>query len=300
IKDIKLALEGRTGIPPSNQRLISKGKVLEDEREVSGLRKLLLVGSKAEDVELAIGTPAQSVRVRDDLAGDVVPKGFKRVPLPFLMKPEERSPYRFERIEILPGLPEQDRAREILESLANDPGIMAVLAKHRWTVGALCEMMPEGQVGISDVCVMGLNENRGQRILLRLRTDDLAGFRKILSIRKVLYHELSHNVYGEHDNDFYQLMRQVEREATELDWTQQGGRAVNARRAVHRMDDAGAAGGGGGYVLVREAFEGGSGRLGGSSEVLTGIFSARELAAQAAVLRLSEEEKEVEEACGCG
>ena len=40
-------------------------------------------------------------------------------------------------------------------------------------------------MGVSEVCVMGLNENRGQRIRLRLRTDDLQGFRKILSIKKV-------------------------------------------------------------------------------------------------------------------
>jgi WLM domain len=41
------------------------------------------------------------------------------------------------------------------------------------------------QVGVSDVCVMGLNENHGQTIRLRLRTDDLQGFRKPLSIKKV-------------------------------------------------------------------------------------------------------------------
>ena len=42
-------------------------------------------------------------------------------------------------------------------------------------MGALCELYPEGQVGVSDVCVMGLNQNSGQKILLRLRTDDLQG-----------------------------------------------------------------------------------------------------------------------------
>ena len=61
-----------------------------------------------------------------------------------------------------------------------------------------CEIFRE-----SDVCVMGLNENHGQRILLRLRTDDLKGFRKILSIKQVLCHELAHNVHSEHDNNFY-------------------------------------------------------------------------------------------------
>jgi hypothetical protein len=54
-------------------------------------------------------------------------------------------------------------------------GVLAVLKKHKWSVGALCELYPEGQVGVSDVCVMGLNQNSGQKILLRLRTDDLQG-----------------------------------------------------------------------------------------------------------------------------
>lgn len=64
------------------------------------------------------------------------------------------------------------------------------MQKYKWTVGCLCEMYPEGYVGVSDVCVMGLNENKGQKILLRLRTDDLKGFRKILSIRKVRFFQL--------------------------------------------------------------------------------------------------------------
>lgn len=37
------------------------------------------------------------------------------------------------------------------------------------------------QVGVSDKCVMGLNQNHGMKILLRLRTDDLQGFRKVRS-----------------------------------------------------------------------------------------------------------------------
>ncbi|CAN0569874.1 unnamed protein product, partial [Ectocarpus sp. 12 AP-2014] len=112
---------------------------------------------------------------------------------------------------------EEETARKILESLAADPGVRAVLEKHRWTVGALCELYPEGKVGVSDTCVMGLNQNHGMKILLRLRTDDLQGFRKILSIRKVLFHELAHNEFSDHDDNFYMLMRQVRYAAWEVD-----------------------------------------------------------------------------------
>jgi hypothetical protein len=80
---------------------------------------------------------------------------------------------------------------------------------------------------------LGLNENRGQRIFLRLRTDDLKGFRKILSIRKVLYHELAHNVHSDHGDNFFMLMRQIEREAKELDWRSGRGSTVGATRHQH-------------------------------------------------------------------
>lgn len=52
------------------------------------------------------------------------------------------------------------------------------MTKHRWSVGLLSEMPPEGKVGVSPVCILGVNINAGQEISLRLRTDDLKGFRR--------------------------------------------------------------------------------------------------------------------------
>ena len=65
--------------------------------------------------------------------------------------------------------------------LAADPGIVGIMSKHRWTVGLLSEMPPEGKVGVSPVCILGVNINAGQEISLRLRTDDLKGFRRYIS-----------------------------------------------------------------------------------------------------------------------
>ncbi|CAH0474098.1 unnamed protein product [Peronospora belbahrii] len=140
--------------------------------------------------------------------------------------------YCFHAIEPLKTFTDKEMAQEILEKLANDRGILAVMAKHKWSVGVLAEMLPDGKVGVDPVCVLGLNQNKGQRILLRLRTDDLLGFRKFLSIKKVLFHELSHNVHSEHDTNFYQLMRQIEKESNELDWTKAGGAAVGRSRMI--------------------------------------------------------------------
>ena len=195
--------------------------------------------------------------------------------------------YGFGRIEPLPQLPHQDEARRILESLANDPGILACMAKHKWHVGVLAELYPEGKVGESAICVMGLNENKGQRIKLRIRTDDLQGFRKPLTIRKVLYHELAHNVHSEHNQDFFVLMRQIERECQELDWTQGAG-------LTSGMED------------TATAFEGGTYRLGGSSGNSTegpaaSMKDRRDLALRAALQRMTaQEEEEIAQQCGCG
>ena len=69
-------------------------------------------------------------------------------------------------------------ALKLLHRLAADPGIAGIMSKHAWSVGLLSEMPPEGKVGVSPVCILGVNINRGQEISLRLRTDDLKGFRR--------------------------------------------------------------------------------------------------------------------------
>ena len=89
----------------------------------------------------------------------------------------------------------------------------------RWSVGKLSEMPPEGKVGVSPVCILGVNINSGQEISLRLRTDDLRGFRRYERIRETLVHELAHMVFSEHDNSFKELNSQLLREAAAQDWT---------------------------------------------------------------------------------
>lgn len=79
----------------------------------------------------------------------------------------------------VPGLsPIPTEALKLLHRLAADPGIAGIMTKHRWSVGLLSEMPPEGKVGVSPVCILGVNINAGQEISLRLRTDDLKGFRR--------------------------------------------------------------------------------------------------------------------------
>ncbi|KAL2493581.1 DNA-dependent metalloprotease WSS1-like protein [Forsythia ovata] len=122
----------------------------------------------------------------------------------------------------IPGIqlnPPASEALKLLHMLASDPGIVAIMNKHRWRVGILTEMAPVGYVGVSPICVLGVNKNHGEEISLRLRTDDLKGFRKYESIKKTLLHELAHMVYSEHDANFYALDKQLNKEAASLDWT---------------------------------------------------------------------------------
>ncbi len=306
---------------PSDIKLIHKGKILSEDS--ANLHSILLGASKTSSAAsnnstkkpirlMATGVSKQEAkqnnealqqaqrnapRVRDDLssAGRADIASRQRLGRKMLQKAAQRDSkshssqnYGFHRIETLPMLPEQNKAKEILESLANDPGVLACMRKHEWNVGCLAELYPEGKVGESEVCVMGLNQNKGQKILLRLRTDDLKGFRKILSIRKVLFHELAHNVHSEHDGEFFKLMRQVEKECNELDWTRDGHRSGGLSSPLD----------GGIGINEHGSFSGGTFVLGsgGNSDQ---HLSRRELAARAAMMRLSDEEKEIQEACGC-
>eukprot|EP01122_Echinamoeba_exundans_P013032 TRINITY_DN5621_c0_g3_i1.p1 TRINITY_DN5621_c0_g3~~TRINITY_DN5621_c0_g3_i1.p1 ORF type:complete len:359 (-),score=81.03 TRINITY_DN5621_c0_g3_i1:532-1608(-) len=90
-------------------------------------------------------------------------------------------------------------------------------------------MPPEGLVGVDEVCILGYNKNKGESITLRLRTDNLQGFRKYLVIRDTLIHELCHNEFSEHDSRFWALFYQLKREIVEFDRAAVG-QAVGGRR----------------------------------------------------------------------
>lgn len=67
---------------------------------------------------------------------------------------------------------------------------------HKFAVGVLTELAPHEHPGL-----LGLNENAGQAIKLRLRTDKYDGFRLYSEVRRVLCHELTHNVWSDHDEN---------------------------------------------------------------------------------------------------
>ncbi|PLW35548.1 hypothetical protein PCASD_14370 [Puccinia coronata f. sp. avenae] len=112
--------------------------------------------------------------------------------------PEDR--FRFDRTALLPGLPFQDRRQELLHRLATHPSVRKQMAKFKLAVGLLGELHPWTHPQL-----LGVNQNAGQSIHLRLLTDDLKSVRPFTMVRRVLSHELAHNVFGPHDNQFKEL-----------------------------------------------------------------------------------------------
>ncbi|KAH0710977.1 hypothetical protein KY290_011275 [Solanum tuberosum] len=176
----------------------------------------------------------------------------------------------------LPGIelnPPASKALKLMHKLAADPGIAAIMNKHRWRVGIMTEMAPEGYVGVSPECILGFNKNHGEEISLRLRTDDLKGFRKYDSIKKTLLHELSHMVHSEHDVNFYALLKQLNEEAAKLDWTKSRGHTVSGHNLQHYEDNE-----------DNDNLIGLSHKLGGQ----TSVFNARASSVVAAYSRLAQ------------
>ena len=85
---------------------------------------------------------------------------------------------------------------ESLTSLSKDPAVLHVMQKHRFSVGLLTELAPHEHPGL-----LGLNVGSGGTIKLRIRLDTYDGFRPYLEVRRVLCHELAHNVWSEHNDD---------------------------------------------------------------------------------------------------
>lgn len=297
LNEIKSRIEFITGC--SNIKLILSGKSLNSALNLNVgsipggiMAKISAIGSKQTEIDSFQQSLPHAItrRIVNDLDGTVSSPVLSTKSA----REHKHSPYRFGGIQTLPGLPDETIARSILEELSNDVGVLAVMEKHKFKVGALCELYPEGYVGVSDVCVMGLNEGNGIRILLRLRTDDLKGFRKILSIRKVLFHELTHNVHSDHDGNFYMLMRQIEREVVELDWRASKGRSTSGQVAN--------------LVHVPSTSPANQRNNNNSKNILGGrgidnseggvILPARVAAGTAAIMRLSVEESEAERSCG--
>lgn len=134
--------------------------------------------------------------------------------------------------------PHAFQARKLLEQLATDPGMVAILKSRELIVGTLGEMDPIDdrlmqQKASEGACLLGYNTNHGMRIDVKLRTDDLSDFRPYDQLASTLIHEVSHNWCGEHDVVFWTNYGQMR---VEYLWTHarlmRGGVFVNGKRTA--------------------------------------------------------------------
>ncbi|KAF6237931.1 hypothetical protein HO173_004132 [Letharia columbiana] len=197
-------------------------------------------------------------------------------------KAQEEATYTFQTILPLSYLPGPARSQKFLERLRDDPGIKASMRKHKFSVGVLTEMNPAEHT-THESRTLGLNRNRGEVIELRLRTDAYDGYRDYKIIRDTLCHELAHNVFGDHDRNFWDLCKSIEKEVREADW-KHGGQAVSNEIFYDPEEREGSAGhvdgggwSGGEFVL---------GGYGGKQGVPSQMLNRREAMAKAAEERM--------------
>jgi hypothetical protein len=228
VQHLKEKIASTWNYAPESVKLISHGRLVQtNESLLSAVRNgqhLRALGSSTAALEsIRRGKADPLVRPPSfDTPGTRPSRPFDAVPLPRRSN-RAKHPYGFDHVRVLETFPDAAQARALLERLIADPGVEYVMQRWRWRVDVLQEMAPDGRVGIDPVCILGLNQNRGSAILLRLRTDDLAGFRRYDAIREVLAHELAHNEYGDHNDRFYQFMREILTEMNRHDWRRQRG-----------------------------------------------------------------------------
>ncbi|THH16319.1 hypothetical protein EUX98_g9318 [Antrodiella citrinella] len=277
LADLQASIEDLTGVPVSHQKLLYKGKktsrrpTSEDEEERTetvegaGLKdglKVMLVGGTKEEVG-TVQREEQKAKQRETIERE------RRA------KPQAKFP--------------SPEALNVLRRLADDPAIRHVMQTHRFAVGVLTEFAPHEHPD-----KLGYNTNAGQSISLRIRTDLYDGFRPYLDVRKVLLHELTHNVWGDHDNNFKELNSQLNREVLEYERT--------LKANTHTLSETDPA-----FSSVYDSSsdlrEATSFVLGGPGTGMPasrdeGVAERRRRVLEATMARLRKEEEELEGACG--
>lgn len=136
---------------------------------------------------------------------------------------------------------DQDYANSLLHQVAKL--VAPLLHMNNFKVGTLCEMYPKNPN------LLGLNVNRGQKILIRLRyhsNDKL--FYPLGDIIGTMLHELTHNIYGPHDAKFYKFLDGLKKDFENIQY----GALAKSNYVCEEQTLGGAYNPRGGYISVRE------------------------------------------------
>ncbi|KZP17568.1 WLM-domain-containing protein [Athelia psychrophila] len=209
-------LEELTGVPPPLQKLLYKGKRAADEDaalSAAGIKnglKIQMLGSTQQEIGGLHAAETEQQRINRILR-DRALKGPTKLRSTGSSSSGALS-YRFHAIQPLQHLPNPSSALAMLTRLSNDPAIRHIMQTHKFSVGLLTELAPHEHPEL-----LGLNVNAGQEIKLRIRTNAYDGFRLYRDIRMVLCHELAHNVWGDHDDDFKELNSKLNKAVIEFE-----------------------------------------------------------------------------------
>lgn len=115
----------------------------------------------------------------------------------------------FDAYEHLKHLPKDGEALHMRRKAASM--VKPMMRKRGWKVGTLAEFLPD------EPQLLGLNINRTERILIRLRYHhDSRQFLSMEQVTDTLLHELSHIVFGPHNADFNNLWNELREEHQSL------------------------------------------------------------------------------------
>ncbi|KAK3112129.1 hypothetical protein LTR53_011914 [Teratosphaeriaceae sp. CCFEE 6253] len=295
IQDLSDVVAEELHIPPANQKFLITPKtgLLKPPFRDPALalqslvdKKVVLMGATSAEVQ-ELESDIEERRARLDRRRAALSAGRKvRASKNHdWKKVQDEARYTFHTIRPLPYLPNPEKSQRFLERMANDAGIKASMRKHGFSVGLLTEMNPAEHT-THESKTLGLNRNRGEVIELRLRTDAYDGYRDYKVIRKTLCHELAHNVWGDHDRNFWNLCKEIEKDVEQNDW-RRGGHSVGGEEFYNSQDegvDEEADGGG---------WEGGEYTLGAAAGGVAadGTMSRREIMARAAEERIRKQDE---------
>lgn len=235
-------VEQETKVPAEFQKLIAPkfGIIKPDKLEHKGDTKVSQVFTTEQSRKkiMLVGTPLEDIHNLQEAEVANTKLAAKRLERQKYMQKHARTPaytppkpvtssvkYTFQKLVPLDVLPFPGKSLDFLRRLRDDKGVQAIMDKYKWSVGILTELDPATNTTHASR-LLGRNRNAGQMIELRLRTDDYQGWCNYKEVRKVLCHELAHNVYGEHDRNFWDLCNTLEKQVVDLDPYGHSGRRI--------------------------------------------------------------------------
>jgi len=278
--------------PRESSRLIHKGRLLRPEDPLltegkSGLTaaaKIMLVASSARDVAVVQSSRADPLvkGFEEEERDDRLRRKRAKAAGASAWGTKQDSEYRFGSIkaEFKYNTPTPFDAEKFLQKLATDPGIIDIMKTRQFKVHVLTEMSPDEskermeKKGTPNMDLLGYNQNYGEKIVLKLRTDNCKGFRPYHDVMNTLLHELTHNVWGPHDHNFWKLFGEIKAQYMRFHsfWSH-GGKSASGETGSGGQfagfagdDDEDMPGGSGGIG----GFEWGSGGTGGFGAALGG------------------------------